>query len=96
MTYDAIVFEAPAYHRNFGVRLGDIRGYASSREAETHTAKDDRAALRRLEDAGEVVQDGERWFLTPEGFKQDKGRARANPLFHHSPKLELGICRDYA
>ena len=46
MTYDEIVFEALAYHRNFGVCLGEIRGYASSREAERHTAKDDRAALR--------------------------------------------------
>jgi hypothetical protein len=76
MTYDEIVFEALAYQRNFGVRLGDIRAYAFSREAEKHTAKDDRAALRRLEEAGKVVQVGERWFLTPEGFKQVKGTAR--------------------
>jgi hypothetical protein len=76
MTYDEIVFEALAYHRNFGVRLGDIRGYAVAREAEKHTAKDDRAALRRLQEAGKVVQVGERWFLTPEGFKQVKGTAR--------------------
>ena len=75
MTYDEIVFEALAYHRNFGVRLGDIRGYAFAREAEKHTAKDDRAALRRLEEAGKVVQVGERWFLTPEGSRQVKGTA---------------------
>jgi hypothetical protein len=75
MTHDEIVFKALAHHRNFGVRLGDIRGYALPREEEKHTATDDRAALRRLEETGKVVLVGERWFLTRDGFKQVKGTA---------------------
>ena len=75
MTHDELVFEALSYRRNLGALLSDIRAYAQIREEKKHTIKDDRAVLRRLEDAGKVFRLGARWFLTREGYQAAKGNA---------------------
>lgn len=75
MTHDDLVFEALAYRRNVGTSLSDLRKYLQFRELTSHTAEDDLEALRRFEDAGKLVEVSEKWFLTPDGYKQAKGRA---------------------
>jgi hypothetical protein len=77
MTHDDLVFQALAYRRNVGAVPSDIRAHVWSREAVKHTVKEDLAALRRLEEAGKVVQNGPRWYLTPQGEKEAKGAGLA-------------------
>src|SRR5215207_69929 len=75
MTHDELVFEALAYRRHTGASLGEIRSYVGVREATKSAAKDDLAVLNRLEEAGDLVKVGKRWYFTPQGEKRAKGRA---------------------
>jgi len=73
--HDDRVFEALAYRRNVGAEPAEIRSHLSFREKPKRTAKDDLAALKRLEKSGKVVQVGKKWFLTPQGLKLARGHA---------------------
>ncbi len=75
MTHDELVLEALAYRRNVGATLGDIRAYLQFRENTKHSQKQDRAAIRRLEDDGHLVVVGKKWFFTATGHKLAKGSA---------------------
>ncbi|MCI0647281.1 MAG: hypothetical protein L0332_21745 [Chloroflexi bacterium] len=77
MTHDDLVFEAVCYRRYVGADLRSIRAYISVRGDKRQPSKEDRAALDRLEVAGQLVRVGRNWFLSPNATKQARGPALA-------------------
>jgi hypothetical protein len=71
--HDELVFQALSFLRNLGADERDVRRYV--RGQARSGVKDDRASLGRLEQAGDVRQVGERWFLTPQGARRARGHA---------------------
>jgi hypothetical protein len=63
MTRKELIFSALAYRRHTGASLGEIRAFASVREAVTGSQKEDRGILLQLEREGVVNKIGNR-FLT--------------------------------
>ena len=73
--HDNLIFEALVYRRNVGASLSDVRAYLKYRAPTPHTEEDDLSALRRLEAAGRIFEVDEKWFLTPDSYRQAKGNA---------------------
>jgi len=68
-----LILEALAYRRHVGASLGEIRSYVGIREETKHPPRDDLAVLRRLEETGNLVKVGKKWFLSPRGYKEARG-----------------------
>ncbi|HEV2295222.1 MAG TPA: hypothetical protein VGR35_15325 [Tepidisphaeraceae bacterium] len=75
MTHEKLVAEALKYRRNVGAALDDIRTYVMIGETKKHTAKDDLAVLRRLENSGKIIRVGKRWFVPAETAAKATGPA---------------------
>jgi hypothetical protein len=73
--HDELVFQALAFRRNLGASQREIRKHVAWEGKRKSGVKDDRASLGRLEQAGDVRQVGERWFLTPQGARRARGNA---------------------
>lgn len=75
ITHDALVRAALTFHRYVGADLRDVRQYIAWYGKKKSGVKENRAALKRLEQAGDVRQVGEHFFLTTQGAKGAKGEA---------------------
>ena len=73
--HDGLVFEVLVYHRNLGISLVDLHKRIQNCQLAPDTEADCLSALQRLEAAGRALGVGEKWFLTPDSYKQAKGKA---------------------
>lgn len=73
--HDDLIFEALVYHRNVGASLSELHEHLEWRQSAPQTKEDYLSALRRLEAAERILQVGGKWFLTPDSYKQAKGKA---------------------
>lgn len=73
--HDDLIFEALVYHRNVGASLSELHEHLEWRQSAPQTKEDYLSALGRLEAAGRIFEVDEKWFLTPDGYKQAKGKA---------------------
>ncbi len=73
MTNEQAVFEVLAYRRNVGTKLGEASNNVAYRTKQKQAKKRALEILRKLESDGELTSVGERWFLTPAGYRRAKG-----------------------
>ena len=76
MTHEEAVWEILASRRNVGATLRQVVVNVKYRTGEAQAKKRALGTLRSLQSDGQLTVVGDRWFLTPKGYKRAKGSAQ--------------------
>lgn len=90
--FDDVCFQALASHRNNGADEARVRGFLGWNKKLVADPEKVHAALQRLAVKGRARRVGERWYLTPIGYREARGPADRAEWRHEDAWMLLAVC----